>query len=267
MKNNKQIIFSILRPGGNDTALVRGALPMKEKQRINNLIMKRYPNVEQVGFYYFDSKTNLNKLEMAGGEFCGNALRSLAYLLQRGRTGTLKLAASGTDQILTVGVTRKNEAFAQMPILSSFSSVKKINKNLYEVKLSGITHLITPLQGEADPKLLKDTGFNLLKENNLDQEAAAGVMFWSKRNKAYRIDPVVWVRDIQTLFYESACASGTTALGLWFAKDSTFSKTVRNIQQPSGESIKITIVKDTNKFRKAVITGPIEIYLKGGEII
>lgn len=80
MSKNKleKLKISILRPSGNDTALVKGLFTIEERKEINNLIMQKYSNVEQVGFYDFDGKQIT--LEMAGGEFCGNALRSTAYL-------------------------------------------------------------------------------------------------------------------------------------------------------------------------------------------
>ena len=72
------IKYAICRPGGNDTALVYGSdYTQEQKKCINDAIMKKHSNVEQVGFIDFNKKP---ELQMAGGEFCGNATRSAANL-------------------------------------------------------------------------------------------------------------------------------------------------------------------------------------------
>ncbi len=74
----KQLKISYLRPSGNDTALVEGLFDKERRIEINNMILKERSDIEQVGFYKVQGQQL--RLEMAGGEFCGNALRSLAYL-------------------------------------------------------------------------------------------------------------------------------------------------------------------------------------------
>lgn len=75
-----QLTVTILYPGGNTTAIVEGIPSSQlERKRINDAIMKQFPKVEQVGF--LDRSKPL--LQMAGGEFCGNATRSAACLHPR----------------------------------------------------------------------------------------------------------------------------------------------------------------------------------------
>lgn len=79
MKQTTQKV-TILYPGGNTTAIVEGIPSSQlERRRINDVIMKQYPKVEQVGFL----DRSLPRLQMAGGEFCGNATRSAACLHPR----------------------------------------------------------------------------------------------------------------------------------------------------------------------------------------
>ena len=81
----KQIKYSIYRPAGNDTALVYGVEYIQEqKKKINNFIMKKHKNVEQVGFININE---IKELQMAGGEFCENATRSAAYSYLNGKQG------------------------------------------------------------------------------------------------------------------------------------------------------------------------------------
>lgn len=48
---NKKVVYQIFVPGGNDTAFVFGTDYTKEgKKIINNVIMQKEKNVEQVGF-------------------------------------------------------------------------------------------------------------------------------------------------------------------------------------------------------------------------
>ena len=62
----KEIKYSIYRPAGNETALVYGIDYTKEmKKEINDAIMKKHTNVEQVGFINNNGK---KELQMAGGD-------------------------------------------------------------------------------------------------------------------------------------------------------------------------------------------------------
>lgn len=62
----------LLYPSGNLTALVETKPRSQQfKQDIENKIYKNFPNVEQVGFIYFEN--NKNVLEMVGNEMCINA--------------------------------------------------------------------------------------------------------------------------------------------------------------------------------------------------
>ena len=97
MDNIKNIIFSILDPTGNITALVESEVSIDRQPSVAAGIMDLYEDVEQVGFVGFsrndvhmgcDSNTGMAynnchidcQLRMAGGEFCGNAAMSAAVL-------------------------------------------------------------------------------------------------------------------------------------------------------------------------------------------
>ena len=58
-------------------------IEMNEK-KINDFIMKKHKNVEQVGFINING---IKELQMAGGEFCENATRSAAYSYLNGKQG------------------------------------------------------------------------------------------------------------------------------------------------------------------------------------
>jgi diaminopimelate epimerase len=256
-KKMKKYKVNILRPGGNDTALVEGIVGKNRRKAINDKLIKLYPNVEQVGFYTYDRIKSLASLEMAGGEFCGNALRSLAFLLLDGKKGQLTFKVSGTRKLLKAGI-NKDSSFAEIPFSGKSSSVKQLNKNLWLVDLEGISHLIQKIPEQLDQNEAKKKAKILLnKYDLLKTRSASGVMFVYKDGSDFAISPVVWVRDIQTFFYETACASGTAAVGLWnFYLNKETALTLK-VKQPTNSFIKFNVQKADGVLR-IVISGKTE---------
>jgi len=263
--NNYQ--FNIIRPGGNDTCIIAGKVDdQSERKKLNDLTMSNYPNVEQVGFL------SDGQLNMAGGEFCGNATRSSAFLILGGKPGEIKLKVSGVNDALVCGVNQNLEAYAQMPIYSNPEKITPIvqpnGSSDFLVEMEGISHLITfntaPISGLSENEI-KQIAKNRITDLNLDKLPAAGVIFTQKQGDLYKITPVVYVRDIDTLFLETACGSGTTALGLVLARMVNQSISQLPILQPSGMDIKVSIDFDGQKFKTAFIEGMVEP-LSSGEI-
>lgn len=252
--------FIIYRPGGNDTCLVEGNIPtdMRQRKKINDLIMKTYGNVEQVGFINLDFKSE--ELAMAGGEFCGNATRSTAWQALNGKPGEIEIKVSGVLGKLKAGVNSQREGFAQMPIYPDFSKISVENDNCFKVEMEGITHLIdfNSQIKDLSEEEIKKKAEKTIKEKGLNLYPAAGIIYVTEEEKGLRIDPVVYVRDINTLFYESACGSGTTALGMVLALQKGDSIINVPVFQPSGLPIKVSINYDGLRFGYAQIEGPIQ---------
>ncbi len=125
--------YSILNPSGNITAIVQ--TPVKEKDRcfVASKIMELESTVEQVGF--LDS----NVLNMAGGEFCGNATRCASFL-------------TGYKEIICAG-----------------QKIKCENTAAYLPKqLEGITHYILESEIENPEAYIK----------KIANGQAIGLMFW-----------------------------------------------------------------------------------------
>lgn len=264
---NVSPIFVISRPGGNDTALFLG-LPTSIGQRkaINDAIMGVYPNVEQVGF------VNLNpqdpELQMAGGEFCGNATRATAWQVLKGQKGDIEIKVSGVDRKLKAGVTADGEAYAQMPVYPDPAKIIPDSEKPgnYTVEMEGITHYIDFDTSQIDGLTLeqiKKQAFGKIKERGLDKYSAAGIMYTEKTDNGVIITPVVYVRDIDTLFYETACGSGTAALGLATALETGASVDKLPVIQPSGLPIKISVSYENGAIGYSQIEGPIEDLVGG----
>ncbi|MCI8362849.1 MAG: hypothetical protein HFJ41_07030 [Clostridia bacterium] len=82
-----EIKYKILNPGGNKTALIYGSeYTDSQKILINKMIMEKNSQVEQVGFL----SNKINRLEMAGGEFCINATRCAVYEYLEGKEGEIR---------------------------------------------------------------------------------------------------------------------------------------------------------------------------------
>lgn len=265
MKSSKAVYpFVIMRPGGNETALITGIIQDESKRRdINDAIMNCYPNVEQVGFINTDPAAP--ELMMAGGEFCGNATRSTAWLALDGKPGEVAISVSGVKNRLRAGITQDGEAFAQMPIYQDIAKVIKDGDNRI-VEMEGITQYINfnseEIEGLAQNEM-KQKAMTLIRAKNLDRFPAAGIMYSKKEGNSWRITPIVYVKAVDTLYAETACGSGTTALGLVLALQNGGSINDLPVVQPTGLPIKVSVEFDGTTFRYAQISGPVEKLAEG----
>lgn len=256
--------FAIMRPGGNDTALVMGVIRDGAlRKEVNDALLGIYKNVEQVGFVNLDPSSP--ELVMAGGEFCGNATRSTAWLALDGKPGQVNIKVSGVKDKLKAGVTPNGEAFAQMPIYADISKVTKDGDNRI-VEMEGITQYINfnakEIEGLSTDEI-KEKAMTLIREKNLDRFPAAGIMYSKKEGNYWRITPIVYVKAVDTLYAETACGSGTTALGLVLALQKGESINDVPIIQPTDLLIKVSVEFDGKSFGYAQICGPVEKLIEG----
>lgn len=249
-------------PGGNKTALVIGDRFTPEECRIiNDTIMSRDHDTEQVGFVQdVPGMPASPSLRMAGGEFCGNASRSAAYYYLNGKPGTLLMTVSGGRQV-DCGVYDNGDAWCQIPMdkngYAAMELAESVAPGIHMVRLSGITHLVLEQTAAApyleDKTNLKVSGLKLIEKYRLkDCEAAGAIFLESLSGGSLKINPIVWVRDIASLFYETACGSGTIAAALVLAKKEGRLLSA-DIVQPSGMVISAEISED-----RAVISGPVK---------
>lgn len=252
--------YQIFVPGGNDTALVFGLEPnAKRRKEINDAIMERFSNVEQVGFL---SNENENpQLLMAGGEFCGNATRAATWYYLKGQPGEIRIKVSGVKMSLRAGVSEDGKAWAEMPIDHTLSNIKEVDKGCFLVHMEGISHLVvmpeSALAYISSSEDLKETASALLNRHNLLEFPAAGVIFLENTSDGIKIHPCVRVSAINTMFYETACGSGTIATGLVSAYVNKASITLP-LLQPSGHKITATVKQQDMVVTDARISGIIQ---------
>ena len=276
-------------PGGNKTALVIGdGYGAAERKLINGAIMEQDPEIEQVGFVKALTGPDCPpSLQMAGGEFCGNATRSAAYYYLGGRPGELTMTVSGGEKV-SCGVCENGDAWCEIPLGTgdpdTGKQIETVAPGITQVSLAGITHLVVepetsaPFLQEAanseDPEKLKIAGLQLIEKYGLMELEAAGVIFQEYLpGGRLKINPIVRVRDIESLFYETACGSGTVAAAMVLARKENTDMS-SEMMQPSGMTIGVRITlsqtessgERSSKVSRAIISGQVKTDLKPNSI-
>jgi len=252
------ISYLIFVPGGNGTALVEklGYTPEVRKQINDRIMADNGDVVEQVGFV---EKGATPELKMAGGEFCGNATRSAAFYYLEGKPGQMKIKVN--DAFVNAGVYENGDAWCEIPLYYGNDVVVQLDEGIHKVKMNGMTTLVVNEDAAKryleDRQNLKTHGMNFIHHYHLESCEAVGVMFLEKIDSVLKINPIVWVRSIDTLFYETACGSGTTATVMVesYLKQSDCSM---DILQPSGHKITAQIKYDAGQITNARIAGVVE---------
>lgn len=84
---------------------------------------------------------------------------------------------------------------------------------------------------------------------------AVGIILLEKNRENIKIYPIIWVKTIDTLFYETACGSGSLAVAIY--KNSVQNITNFEIIQPSGYSINVSLNVYLDYIKEAVVSGEI----------
>ena len=92
-------------PAGNITLFVLDPVPLGDRAGVASRLMEG-SDVEQVGFVCLPVMGGAGRMEMAGGEFCGNATRAFGMLLAQrlGGASQVQVEVSGCDRPVTVDV-------------------------------------------------------------------------------------------------------------------------------------------------------------------
>ena len=242
-----KIKYKVYNPAGNITALVIGDnYSLEERKIINNKIMEEDSRVEQVGFVSDAEK----RLTMAGGEFCGNATRcAILYY------GIKEKECIRINNKIIKGGKEEDNIWCEIPVDKYKFSI--IEEEIYKVKLDGITMIIIKekLSKNYLSKNLKEEGKKIINKYKELDDDAVGVIFLEKTN-GFKMYPVVWVKDIDTIFLENACGSGTIATSIVESILENKSN-IYQIVQPSGEILETDIRMGKGIVTKAILKGSI----------
>ena len=253
-EKDRIVEYSILDPTGNITALVRTAVDAADRPSIAGRIMACCPEVEQVGFVKIKGPGTgedqpLPELVMAGGEFCGNASMSAAAIClmedqgRSSRTGSdaddragqdrakqpssVFLKVSGVCDPVEVRMREEGPGTYQGSILMPealeigcrefhYGSIREV---LPVVRMQGISHVIIDENkkffGLANRTKKAEGAVRAWCEELLAQ--GLGLMFLKKNAWEHRLIPLVYIPGSDTVYWENSCASGTSAVGMYFA--------------------------------------------------
>lgn len=252
----RQISCYLMDPTKNMTILVETPVPEASFPFVAQKLMELVPEAEQVGFVHrgesdsaCDSGTGtaFPTLRMAGGEFCGNASMSAAvyYALREGISeGTILLDVSGAADPVEVRIRKAGDSAGaddvgsaadkpdeiwygrvHMPKPLSISEERFPDGSILPVvRFEGIAHVIIDGTDEsaksmpvAAMKQDADLAGSLAKAwCEYLQADAVGLMFLNETHDEMR--PLVYVPAAGTCIWESSCASGTTAAGVYLAQ-------------------------------------------------
>ena len=261
---------AIVYPSGNTTAVVFDQMLDIDRKELNSLVMSAWknkeagrPGVEQCCFVTLPkNREAVARVEMFGGEFCGNATRGVIQLITEGRDYQGMIEVSGVSRLLNFNVTGGSIA-VEMPLSQNGETVKKVAEGTL-VQLDGIAQLVvtdTVIQSNSTPRQLLD---KLLGQNKygLAEQPAVGIAYYDKNTKKAEFS--VWVKTVNTVFDETACGSGTCAIGVASAMQAMQNQ-VLEVIQPSGESITTEAAFDieTGKVVASNIAGKVSVLYDG----
>ncbi|WP_342593015.1 diaminopimelate epimerase [Paenibacillus silagei] len=208
--------------------------------------MMSYDNVyaEQVGFIQEKARPDADAaLQMAGGEFCGNACMALAVLMANQQdlhpsgSQSIILEASGTDQLIDCVVTRTEESYlcqARMPLpLKLETKIFRYSGNEYMVGLiqySDFLHVVVEVRQFTNP--VKKIAHSLAKllEITSDNQLIGILLFKPSSNELL---PLIYIPALDSMVWERGCGSGSASLGAYMAWKNKASFEGA-IQQPGG---------------------------------
>lgn len=264
-----QLHVTMADPAGNRTAIVTDPVSPKYYAPIGAALLK-LPELkaEQAGFQTKPSRGGEVRLEMSGGEFCGNATRSIGYFyaIKNGRKPGDMVSAevSGSTDLLNVRID-KDGAWCAMPLPLRIARLAVRNPdynpgdprsknilNLPFVVLDGISHAIL-YKRQCTPQLA-DAVIDTIRDRT--NAAAGGAIFLD--DVQHSMTPYVWVRSTGTRVWESSCGSGTLASVIWLARNLKSGLYRLELRQPGG-SLLAEVEKEYGHVCAGRIGGPITL--------
>lgn len=231
LQQKREYTVAVLDPAGNVTAIVCSGVPAAERARVAAQIL-RLPElgIEQVAFLTAPRSGGEIRLEMMGGEFCGNALRCAGFYqaLRNGTQGKSCVFAeiSGADGVQPVMAdTAEGTASTVMPLPLSVQPAGWADVQAARVTFAGITHFVIDC-AQPDETLVQRA------IAAAPEASAVGAIFLDRAHGS--IKPVVFVRETASCVAENSCASGSVATAVVLTADFADGITEIGIGQPGG---------------------------------
>lgn len=293
----KNIKITVANPAGNKTIFVHDKFERADYAKVAEQLLEMEEfAAEQVAFILDVPECGRaeGRMEMCGLEFCGNATRTFGLMVARqlgiSGDGKVFVDVSGVDEILTVEVnTDTNYTKVKMPayidmkrfdlsgifdMTGSYESAGAPGiapgtaaaetaardtaardatlKSVKAVDFGGILHLIIP---DVSANL---ENFERVKKFVYDRfnPPAMGAMFYDTKNET--LAPVVYVKDVDSTYFEGSCASGTASCAIAFGFEKPDGDYTFTFPQPAGTIDASVEVRD-GKVQNVYIEGPVEI--------
>ena len=246
-------------PAGNITLYVLTPVAKEERGPLaEKLLAMGEFAAEQVG-YRCEAEDGLDgHMEMAGGEFCGNATRAYGMLtaLEKGLSGKqhLILRVSGCEEPVGVDLdVEAGTARAQMPLPRFVRPESAGGVQGILVHLGGIAHFVVSgvkpsveFFEEAEKEIFAPM-------TELD---AYGVMF--RDQASGKLTPLVKVPAANSLYWEGSCGSGSLATVIAETEGCPDGNYAKDLLQPAG-TVRAEVVRQDGKVVQAFIGGDVII--------
>lgn len=267
-----EVEFVKIDPTQNMTILVTSDVDAAIRADVASALMAyEGAYAEQVGFVEdVTSSETWARLEMAGGEFCGNATMSLAAYLAWGRKlpdgieREVPLESSGAGLVSCAVRPDHGEFFCTLRMPEP-ERIEERSFSLYgkayqfaAVYLPGITHVLVPRvhTGENPRSFAEAAAAAWAGEIETD---AFGVILYDESSCA--IEPLVCVKTSGTTVWERGCGSGSAAVGAYRAYLAGC-RTHSHVRQPGGV-IEVDAEFGAPGSRNVSITGRVRIVARG----
>lgn len=241
----REIDFIKFNPTQNMTILVKTNHPAEEYKHIASQMMS-YDSVyaEQVGFIEKPNKHGAAaQLQMAGGEFCGNACMALAALiasengLAHNDLTEIVLEASGTKHFVNCRVKRIVDEYycqVEMPVPKKIEqrSIKYDGDdlNMAIVRYHDFFHIV--IEVDQFNKAVKKRAQALAKLLGVTSGAGLiGILLY--KSTSSELAPLIYVPQLDSMIWERGCGSGTASLGAYLAWKNK-GDIAAQIRQPGG---------------------------------
>jgi len=262
--------FAKMNPNENMTILVLDPVPREHQAEVAEELMA-YGSVhaEQVGFLEKPENPDADiRLQMMGGEFCGNASMAVgSYLRMRDQEAGCRetcylLEVSGAEGLVPCRVRRtghRDSCRVRMPLPQEVREMEFPGGiRCPVVFFPGIAHAILP-EGALRPEEAEKC---IAAWCGICETDAFGIIFHSESDTAdCAIRPLVYVDSTSSSVWERSCGSGTAALGAYAAwKDGAAAKL--DVEQP-GSCIGVSAECTGGRITKLEISGRAELVCSG----
>lgn len=243
-------------PAGNITLFVLDPVAREERRALSAQLMAQ-PGLgaEQVGFLCQPLEGGDGRMEMMGGEFCGNATRAFGMLVSqnRGKPSQVRVEASGCDRVVTVDVDwAAGAARSEMPLPREAKPMLVEGRSCVRVDLGGIAHLV--VEDVAPSQVFFERVEPLFRD--LPALDAYGVIFLDAAT--HSMTPLVKVPAAGTLVWEGSCGSGSLAAIVAESLNKGDGEFSQDYIQPAGV-IRATVTRQNGEVTAAYIGGPVTL--------